>query len=106
MLGQVAVDRKSNEITAIPLLLCQLDLTDQIVTIDTMGCQTAIATQIVVQGGDYVLALMENQADLLRDVRDSFALAEAGDTTRTHDKGHGRIETRTCRTINEAAVLG
>lgn len=105
VLGQVAVDDKSNEITAIPMLLRQLDLTEQIVTIDAMGCQTAIAAQIVAQGGDYVLALKENQPDLLRDVIDSFALAEAGDATRSHEKGHGRLETRTCRTIDDAAVL-
>ena len=105
VLGQVAVADKSNEITAIPGLLRQLDLTDQVVTIDAMGCQTAIAAQIVAQGGDYVLALKENQPALLRDVIDSFALAEAGDQTRTKEKGHGRIETRTCGTIDDPAVL-
>lgn len=105
VLGQVAVADKSNEITAIPVLLRQLDLTDQVVTIDAMGCQSAIATQIVTQGGDYVLALKDNQPDLLRDVIDSFALAEANATMTTKEKGHGRIETRTCRTITDAAVI-
>ncbi len=105
VLGQVTVDGKSNEITAIPRLLAQLDLTDQVVTIDAMGCQTAIAAQILAQGGDYVLALKENQAALLREVMDSFVLAAPRDTTTTWEKGHGRRETRTCHTIDDAAVI-
>ncbi len=105
VLAQTAVDDKSNEITAIPILLAQLDLTDQVVTIDAMGCQTAIAAQIVAQGGDYVLALKGNQADLLQHVRDSFALADAGDALRSFEKNHGRIETRVCRTITDPSLL-
>jgi hypothetical protein len=57
VLGQVKTDEKSNEITAIPELLRVLELSGCIVTIDAMGCQTAIADQIIAQGGDYVLAL-------------------------------------------------
>ena len=107
VLGQEAVDAKTNEITAIPALLGRLDLTNQVVTIDAMGCQTAIAQQIVAQGGDYVLALKANHADLLTNVRDSFALADAATpATRTVEKGHGRIEVRTCRTITDASTLG
>ncbi|MBI3973231.1 MAG: ISAs1 family transposase, partial [Chloroflexi bacterium] len=60
----VKVDAKSNEITAIPALLDLLVVRGCIVTIDAMGCQTAIARQIVAQGGDYVLALKENQGRL------------------------------------------
>jgi len=105
VLGQEVVDAKTNEITAIPELLGRLDLSDQVVTIDAMGCQTAIAQQIVEQGGDYVLALKANHADLLTNVRDSFALAEAAAQTRTIEKGHGRIEVRTCRTITDPATL-
>jgi predicted transposase YbfD/YdcC len=107
VLGQEAVDAKSNEITAIPELLRRLDLHKQVVTIDAMGCQTAIADQIVTQGGDYVLALKANQADLLTNVRDSFALADAEmvQSTRQTDKGHGRLEVRTCRTITDPATL-
>jgi predicted transposase YbfD/YdcC len=105
VLGQHAVAAKSNEITAIPELLGRLELTDQVVTIDAMGCQTAIAAQIVGQGGDYVLALKANHADLLTNVRDSFALAAGLATTRTVEKGHGRIEVRTCRTITDATTL-
>lgn len=105
VLGQVAVSDKSNEITAIPLLLRQLDLTEQTVTIDAMGCQSTIAAQIVEQGGAYVLALKENQPELFRDVRDSFALADAAAVATTTEKGHGRIERRTCRIIDDAAVI-
>ena len=105
--GQEAVDQKSNEITAIPELLGRLDLRGQVVTIDAMGCQTAIAQQIVGQGGDYVLALKANHPDLFGNVGDSFALADATAIARTRsvEKGHGRIEVRTCRTITDAATL-
>src|SRR6185312_12917582 len=61
MLAQVKTEDKSNEITAIPKLLQMLDITDSIVTIDAMGCQTKIAKQIQSQGADYVLSLKENQ---------------------------------------------
>ena len=105
VLGQAAVDAKSNEIAAIPVVLEQLDLTDQVVTIDAMGCQTAIAAQIVEGGGDYVLALKDNQPELRRHVADSFALATPGDRSRQIDKGHGRVEVRTCRTITDPAIL-
>lgn len=105
VLGQVAVDDKSNEITAIPALLAQLDLTDQVVTIDAIDCQTAIATQIVAQGGDDVLAREGNRPELLQHVRDSFALAPPSDRHRTIGRGHGRIEVRTCRTIADPPTL-
>ena len=64
VLGQGKVNEKSNEITAIPELLKVLDLDGAVVSIDAMGCQTAIAAQIVAQNGDYVLALKGNQGDL------------------------------------------
>lgn len=107
VLGQEAVDQKSNEITAIPELLKRLELGGQVVTIDAMGCQTAIAQQIVAQGGDYVLTLKDNHPDLRGNVADSFALAETTTLkqTRTMEKGHGRIEVRTCRTITDEATL-
>jgi predicted transposase YbfD/YdcC len=99
-LGQVAVDAKSNEITAIPQLLELLDLQDKIVTIDAMGCQKEIAAAIVEQGADYVLAVKENQPTLHSEVEMAFATAlENNDprcrsyTTETED--HGRQERRT-----------
>ena len=67
-LGQVATDAKSNEITAIPELLAVLDLDGAVVTIDAMGCQKDIAAQIVDGGGEYVLAVKENQPHLHEDI--------------------------------------
>src|SRR5579859_4839659 len=67
---------KSNEITAIPLLLRQLALAGCIVTIDAMGTQTKIAAQIIEQDGDYALALKDNQGNLYEEVIATFALAE------------------------------
>ena len=103
VLAQQAVDEKSNEITAIPKLLKLLDLQGQIVTIDAMGTQKVIAKQIVEQGGDYILALKGNQGNLNEDVRlfletelKKTASTAIDDTHQEADKGHGRIELRSC----------
>lgn len=100
-LGQVAVDSKSNEITAIPLLLELLDLKGAIVTIDAMGCQKDIAHKIVSAGGDYVLALKGNQETLYQAVDQAFTAALEADTppsgmTRhvTSETNRGRRERR------------
>jgi predicted transposase YbfD/YdcC len=98
-LGQVAVDAKSNEITAIPLLLDLLDLRDKIVTIDAAGCQKEIAAPIVAAGGDYVLAVKDNQPTLHAEVRQAFETAlETEDPRlrqdRAEETGHGRHERR------------
>jgi len=105
VLGQVATDDQSNEITAIPVLLDALDLADTVVTIDAMGCQTTIADQIVVGGGDYVLALKDNQPTLHELVTHHFAVADTPVETRTVDKDHGRLEIRTCRATDDPRVL-
>lgn len=101
VLGQVKVDSKSNEITAIPKLLAVLDLKGCIVTIDAMGAQTAIAEQIVEQGADYILSLKGNQGELHQDVEQLFDWASKTqfkdiphEYHQTLDKGHGRIEIR------------
>jgi predicted transposase YbfD/YdcC len=101
ILGQVAVDDKSNEITAIPKLLELLDIKGAFVTIDAMGCQKAIASQIVEQGGDYVLTVKDNQPTLLQDIQQSFMNALNTDyanldfdTYETRAQGHGRTECR------------
>jgi predicted transposase YbfD/YdcC len=101
VLAQRKVDEKSNEITAIPLLLEVLDLADCIVTIDAMGTQTAIAQQIIDQRADYVLALKGNQGRIHGDSQELFAHGEATEfrgmahqTLQTLNKGHGRIERR------------
>jgi predicted transposase YbfD/YdcC len=100
-LGQVAVDSKSNEITAIPALLDLLDLQGALVTIDAMGCQKAIARKIVDQGGDYALVVKDNQEHLAEDIQALFERAIdrdfAGfdhDTYEKRERGHGREEYR------------
>jgi predicted transposase YbfD/YdcC len=105
LLGQIATDEKSNEITAVPKLLAMLSLKGCIVTADAMSCQRAICAQIVEQGGDYVIALKGNQATLHDDValflEDPDRPVEPGHTTVDND--HGRLETRTgevCTTMD------
>jgi len=111
-LGQIATDRKSNEITAIPALLKVLDLQGCIVTIDAMGCQKEIASQIVNEGGDYVLAVKDNQPRLFEDTAALFA---KGDQTgykamtfeafSTRTEGRGRLEIRTYTVIHDPKGL-
>ena len=94
VLGQVKTEEKSNEITAIPTLLEVLELKGCIVTIDAMGCQKDIAKQITEAGADYVFGLKGNQTGLHDDVKLYFETEKVTKKTITHDKGHGRIETR------------
>jgi len=100
-LGQVAVDAKSNEITAIPQLIELLDLKDCVVTIDAAGCQKDIAAQLVAKEADYVLALKENQPTLYDQVSNYFLdqlEKEGAERKLRHHRevedGHGRTETR------------
>jgi len=95
------IDAKSNEITAIPKLLEVLALAGRVVTIDAMGCQTAIARTIQAKGGDYVLSLKGNQTRLHEDIVTFFADAQARGfrdlahtTVETTDGDHGRVEVR------------
>jgi predicted transposase YbfD/YdcC len=110
-LGEVAVDEKSNEITAIPRLLELLDLHGALVTIDAMGCQKDIAAKIVAGGGDYILAVKDNQPHLLEDIQESLCLALDGaaaspcDLHTTTERGHGRQETRTYVVFQELANI-
>lgn len=111
-LGQVAVDEKSNEITAIPELLELLSVKGALVTIDAMGCQKDIAAKIIERGGDYILTAKDNQPTLLADIQDSFIQAIETDfegldhdTFTTTDKGHGRRETRTYTIIKNPQTL-
>jgi predicted transposase YbfD/YdcC len=110
-LGQVAVDAKSNEIAAIPELLQLLDLKGAFVTIDAMGCQTAIAGQIVRAEGDYLLAVKGNQDGLLEAVQDRVreALDDADGRTvesfETTEAKHGRVDQRTYVVIPTPAGL-
>ena len=118
VLGATRTDAKSNEITAIPELLRLLDLRGATVTIDAMGCQTEIAKTIVDGGGDYLLAVKENQPTLYQDIEATFA--EAGDdrvravdeparleveTDEEVDKGHGRVERRTVKVCRDLSWI-
>jgi predicted transposase YbfD/YdcC len=109
-LGQVAVDAKSNEITAMPQLLALLDLRRKIVTTDAMGCQKEIAQTIVDQGGDYLLAAKDNQPTLYAEIQAAFAAAahrpaSPQQTYTTGDRDHGRQEHRTVRVLPAADYL-
>lgn len=100
-LGQVVTDAKSNEIMAIPKLLEMLEIKGCLVTIDAMGCQREIARQIVDSGGDYVLAVKENQPKLHAAIQEFFSEHLEDDCQsiacrreETHEKGHGRKDDR------------
>jgi predicted transposase YbfD/YdcC len=109
LLGQVAVDEKSNEITAIPKLLEMLELAGALVTIDAMGCQREIASQIHAKRGDYILAVKGNQEHLEEDLIAAFAAADdrrdqghEDDLPTVHesaDDDHGRAEQRRCEAL-------
>jgi len=114
VLGQLATDSKSNEITAIPKLLAMLELTGATVTIDAMGCQKEIARQIVVeQKAHYILAVKENQPTLYEKVKglldeailEGFKGMAHGCFEQT-EQGHGRIEKRRVWASNDVKCLG
>lgn len=98
-LGQLAAEEKSNEITAIPELLDNIELKDAVITIDAAGTQTHVAKQIIQGGGDYVLSLKGNQSTIHEDTKayiekhmaNDFADIEA-QTYQTKSKGHGRVD--------------
>jgi len=112
VLGQVKVDEKSNEITAIPQLLEMLEISGCIVTIDAMGCQTDIAAKIIEKEADYVLAVKGNQGNLYADIVGYFDWAledkfKQSDYTshQTTDGDHGRIEVRSYYATNDIEWL-
>ena len=112
VLAQLATEEKSNEITAIPLLLQHLALRGCLVTIDAMGTQHDIAEQIIEQEADYALALKDNQRNLYEEVQATFALAEQeafahvqAESERQVEKGHGRLEIREYWTIRDPEIL-
>lgn len=107
MIGQKAIHEKTNEITAIPELLEQLNIEGATVSIDAIGCQKEIANKIILKGGDYQLALKGNQSSLLSDVMSLF------DAKRTYfpdvfeecNKGYGRVEVRKCEVLSNIEWL-
>ncbi len=111
-LAQIKTNEKSNEITAIPELLDILSLAGSVVTIDAMGCQTAIAEKIADKKADYVLACKENQPLLYQEIVEYFKFADesdyleiAHDTTSTKEKSRNRIEKRTYDVIYDCDML-
>ena len=112
VLGQQKVADKSNEITAIPKLLKILEINGCIVTIDAIGTQTKIAEMILERGGDYLLAVKENQGRLFEDMQYIFEVDKQYDFkdapyqyAKTVNKNHGRIEVRQCWAISDPEYL-
>lgn len=111
VLGQEAVDEKSNETTAIPLLLDRLAasgaLAGALVTIDAIACNATIATAIAAAGADYLLAVKANQPTLRAEIETFFRDAPPAslDSATDLDKGHGRIEQRTVTVAREVDWL-
>ena len=110
VLGQLATEEKSNEITAIPKLLKLIDVSKAVVTIDAMGCQKEIARTIIDEKGDYVLQLKGNQGGLHDETVQLFddclrddCLGIEYTTAKTINKGHGRIEERTIWATGEVS---
>lgn len=107
-IGQVKVEDKTNEITAIPELLELIDITDCIITIDAIGTQTKIINKILSKKGNYCLPLKTNQKQAYEDVKEYFEYVENTrlekdklDTNTVIDKGHGRIEKRETYVITD-----
>jgi predicted transposase YbfD/YdcC len=113
VLGQLATEEKSNEITAIPQVLDMIDVKGDVVTIDAMGCQTAIAKKIREKGADYILAVKENQPGLCGDIRDYFEYLGSREGRKEPcdfwaselEKDHGRIERRSVTVVNQRGWL-
>jgi predicted transposase YbfD/YdcC len=105
VLGQLATEVKSNEITAIPKLLELLDIKGCIITIDAMGTQTAIAEKIIEKEGDYILAVKGNQGSLEEEVHTTCKRNRPVYDTSTVEKGHGRIETRRCEVFEKGWIV-
>ena len=104
-LGQEVVGQKSNEITAIPMLLDLLEIKGCIVTIDAMGCQKKIAEKIIKKKADYLLMVKGNQPELKQQVEKVFQIEKPISSDIMTDIGHGRSEIRTCETIDNLQFL-
>lgn len=106
-LGQEAITEKSNEITAIPKLLDKIDIKNAMISIDAMGCQKAIATKIVDNGGNYFLAVKKNQKELYEQMISllELNLPTYTDTHIWEETGHGRVEKRTSTLLTDLSLL-
>jgi predicted transposase YbfD/YdcC len=104
-LCQEKVNDKSNEIKAIPALVDLLDLENCVVTIDALGCQKDIAKKIIDQKGDYILQVKDNQKNLKRQIEKLFDIQKANNEYIELDTGHGRMEKRVCKVIDNIIYL-
>ena len=111
-LGQVKVDDKSNEITAIPLLINSLELSGCIVTIDAMGCQKDITQTIIERDANYIIAIKENKKknyqlakQIIDDYQDRDEIINRVTRHVSENTGHGRIETRTCTVVSYGSIM-
>jgi predicted transposase YbfD/YdcC len=106
-LSQKAIPDKGSEISAINEILDHANLDGATISIDAIGCQFAIAEKIINKGGEYFLALKANQGTLMSDVESMFAAKNTYFPLicERHDKGHGRVETRTCETLGNIEWL-
>lgn len=104
-LCQEKVNDKSNEITAIPALIELLDLKNCVVTIDAMGCQKIIAEKIINKKGDYILQVKDNQKDLKEQIEKLFIKQTPKNQSVELDTGHGRMEKRVCKVIDDLRFL-
>ena len=103
--GQVAIDDKSNEITAIPNLLDKISVKGCLISIDAMGTQKEIANKIIKKQADYCLAVKENQKSLLEDIQPFFNVGKREtDSYETVEKSHGQIETRRYEVIKSLRI--
>ncbi|HNL07413.1 MAG TPA: ISAs1 family transposase [Chitinophagales bacterium] len=106
VIGQQSVEDKSNEITAVPKVLEALDLRGATVSLDAMGAQREIATQIANKGGYYLLAIKSNHPTLHKELIEHFDQMQADEQeNKTTDCDHGRIEVRTCRVSNDLKTI-
>lgn len=99
-IGQEKVGDKSNEITAVPKLLGQLNIEGAIVSIDAMGCQKQIAKEIISKQAGYLLAVKGNQEILHREIIEAFESHQYSYSSKQEERGHGRGEKRTCHTLS------
>jgi len=104
-IGQKRVEDKSNEITALPALVEELDINEAVVSIDAIGCQREIAKQITEKGGHYLLSLKANQGELYDDTVCGFKACANESVSETWEYGHGRYETRRCSIISSQKAL-
>ncbi len=107
ILGQEKTADKSNEVTAIPLLLDVLDLKGAIISIDAIGCQRNIAEKIIEKGADYFLAVKQNQKALHQDIESAFLVFEQKDENyfSCEEINGSRVEKRTCKVIEDLSHL-